>query len=82
MKITTDKEAQEAVGSQAYIFSDKSLTPTVITNIKLNKTFSGMGEPQVEATIVTSIGEFKSEDVFISRESLIEYVDKIIGREQ
>ena len=82
MKISTDKEAQDVVGSQAYIFSDSSLTPTIITHIKLNKTFSGVGEPQVSTIIVTAIGEFPENEIFINRDELIAYIDNVIGDTQ
>lgn len=82
MNIKTDKQAQELVGTQVYIFRDSALTPTVVNNVILTKTFSGIGEPQAQTTIVTSIGEFPSEEIFRNRDELIIHIDKIIGREQ
>jgi len=77
MTIINDEDASSLIGSQVYIFSDNKLMPMVVSEVKIEKTYSGFGVSS-KATIKTAIGDFSGEDVYRDKKDLFEYINQVI----
>ena len=78
MKIENDEHAISLIGTQVYVFTDNELMPMSVNKVVINKTISGVNGIETIGSITTAIGTFDSEEVYESKEAIMEYIDSVI----
>ena len=78
MKIENEEQAIKLIGAQVYVFSENELMPMSVNKVVINKTISGVNGIDTIVNITTAIGTFEAEEIYESKEAIMEYIDSVI----